>query len=397
MSNTMDGGSFKEIWTRLMQVKHENIAVFRAIANFELADELQEGDTVNKPYRSDLYAVDYTRGTAITMQDVTNASEALTVNVAKIVPFYVDNLDLLQSSYKLTDEYSTDAIIDLNNVIDGDVLGEYDNATSDLDDADFAGVAGDGITLTTGNILKLFSKAKKKLKRLNIFTDLFAAISPDVEEVLLEYLAGKESMLGDSTNKNGHIGKFYGFDLYVSNSVTQSARLEFGDIPTEGDTVVINGVTFTFNATPSGAGSVDIGTAVISLDNLVAAINDAGTAGTTYIQLTQASRVLMTGIVATDGGTYMTLKGEGKGYFAVSETLSAGADIWTAALQIQHNLFGKKKASDILIQKAPNIDIRKVSNKLGSNILIWTLYGIKTYSDGAPELVDVNVRTSAWV
>ncbi|MCB1712573.1 MAG: hypothetical protein KDH96_08925, partial [Candidatus Riesia sp.] len=51
----------------------------------------------------------------------------------------------------------------------------------------------------------------------------------------------------------------------------------------EGDTVTIEGVTYTFRATPVNPYDVDIGaSAAASLDNLKAAINDSGTEGTTY-------------------------------------------------------------------------------------------------------------------
>lgn len=51
----------------------------------------------------------------------------------------------------------------------------------------------------------------------------------------------------------------------------------------ENDTVTIGGYVYTFKAIPNTPFSVDIGAdAATSLDNLKAAINDSGTAGTTY-------------------------------------------------------------------------------------------------------------------
>ena len=49
------------------------------------------------------------------------------------------------------------------------------------------------------------------------------------------------------------------------------------------DTVVIGDVTYTFKASPSAANEVDVGGDLdTSINNLVAAINDSGTEGTTY-------------------------------------------------------------------------------------------------------------------
>jgi len=59
----------------------------------------------------------------------------------------------------------------------------------------------------------------------------------------------------------------------------------------EADAITIGSQKFTWNATISGAGSVLLGsTEEKSIDNMVAAINAAGTVGTTYIDITQDER-----------------------------------------------------------------------------------------------------------
>lgn len=61
--------------------------------------------------------------------------------------------------------------------------------------------------------------------------------------------------------------------------------------PTANDTVTVNGVVFTFVATPTLPGDVDIGgSAAVSVDNLVAAINGGAGAGTTYIEVSNRER-----------------------------------------------------------------------------------------------------------
>ena len=104
----------------------------------------------------------------------------------------------------------------------------------------------------------------------------------------------------------------------------------------------------------------------------------------------------MHGIVATDGTTYLTLKGEGVGYVAVSETLSPADDIWTTTKQIQHCLAGKKGAVYMVIQKRPNVEVKDIYNDLGKNVVAWTLYGLKTFDDGDAELVDCRIRSDGY-
>lgn len=389
-----------------MQEMHKRVDVFRQIASFEEQAQLKHGDTVHRPYRSSLRARTYTRGTAVTIRDLTNTDETLQVTTAKVIPFYVDDLDELQSAYKNANEYADDAAIELANVIDGDVLGEYDVATSKVDDVEINnGTAGDGFVLSPSNVKKVFVQAKAKIRKQHIKFregELFAVISPEFEAVLLEYLADKDSMLGDKTGVAGHIGRYMGFDLYVSDAVAWSGVLALPTIPTAGDTITINGVVLTAAAdgAATNAGDFSIEAAVDDgAANLVNLINGTGTPGADdYIELSAANRDLLQGFTASYNTTtnLLTVKAEGWGNVVVSETLTPAGDVWTTATQIQHQLFGKKGATDVVIQAAPKLEIKEVPDKLGKNFLPHTLYGIKTFAEGAKKLVDVRVQSSTF-
>lgn len=390
-----------------MQMKHEKTDVFRAIVSMEERATLKKGDTVHRPYRSAISVQTYTRGTAFTVQDLTDTDESLAVSTSKIAPFYVDDLDALQHNYAVLNSYADDAAVQLGNWIDGDVLGEYDQAASKVGLYDLGGGGslddGIGFTVTTTNIQKVFAVAARKLNKQNISqANRFAVISPEFYQVLLEYLAGKESTLGDSTGVNGHVGKYFGFDLYVSNATGWSGSMSFATIPVDTEAIVINGVTFTADADGAavGAGHFSIETTNdLAAANLVLAINGTGTPSVdTYIELSAADRALMSGITASYSAStdVLTLKAEGKGFVAVSGTFGSGADVWTATKQIQHCLFGQKGATDLVIQKAPNVEVKEVQDKLGKNIAPWTLYGLKTFREGTFKLVDVLVRSDAY-
>jgi hypothetical protein len=124
---------------------------------------------------------------------------------------------------------------------------------------------------------------------------------------------------------------------------------------------------------------------------LVAAINDSGTAGTTYIQLSDASRATLEGCVATDGTTNLTIAFEGGGEATLAA--SEAADPWS--VETAHLMFGQKGAVDLVIQKAPTVVFKEVPDKLGKNVLPWTLYGLKTFDEGDAMLVDVKIDGSA--
>lgn len=74
----------------------------------------------------------------------------------------------------------------------------------------------------------------------NISTnDLVGIISPDFEDILIQYGAGRDTQMGDKANENGWIMKFYGFDLYSSNQTAGSAVLSLATNPTADDTITI--------------------------------------------------------------------------------------------------------------------------------------------------------------
>ncbi len=410
MSNSLSA-AFKAYWSKRMQMVMQRTAVFREIASFEEAAQLKAGDTVHRPYRSTMKPQNYVRGTAVTIRDLTNADESLVVQTAKIVPFYVDDLDELQSSYKNANEYADDAAVELENGIDGDVLAEVANATSKVDDQEISGgTSGNGFTLSVANVQKVFVVAKQKIRKQHIKFkkgDLFGVISPEFEGVLLDYLAGKESILGDNTGLGGNIGGYLGFDLFVSDSVYVSAVLAMPTILVAGDTITINGVVFTARADGAAVSSGDFSiqtTADLCRAQLVDAINNAnGYAATvgnvdTYYEVTAANRDLLFGITATNSNSAdtLTIAAKGWGTVVVAEGATPADCVWTAATQIQHQMFGKKGAVDVVIMAEPKLEVKEVPDKLGKNFLPYTLYGKKTFAEGAKKLVDVRVRQDAF-
>lgn len=394
MANLLGNGLLNAAyWSKVMQEVRYKELVAMAITKVELRSTLKDGDTVHQPYRSTIVGQAYTKGTAFTVQDISATDDTLVVNISRVVPFYLDDVDSIQNSYNTADEFAADSMDKLNRFVDADVLGEYANATSDVDDGDVGGTAGNAVALTTSNIQKIFTAAARKLDLLNVSAkNRFAVISPSVLELLRQYLEGKDTSFGDEVGNNGLVAKRFGFNLHLSNNLSYTATWTPANNPTEADTVTIAGVVFTFNATPSGAGSVDIGgTTAVSIDNLVACINGTGTAGTDYIALSAASKAALEGLVATDGTTNMTIVFHGGSEAALSA--SEAADPWS--VETLHLLFGQKGATNLVMQKAPGVVIKDVSDKLGKNYAPWMLYGLKTFNNDKDKLVDVKIDGSA--
>lgn len=401
--------------SRRMQIMRGKTTIYKDICNFEEKAVLVKGTAVTRPYRSQLVVKTLGEDGSYTRQAITDTPETLTINQKKVIAIYVTDVDAIQSNYNTKNLYADDAMRYHDEWVDGDVLGEYANASSVVGAYEIAGTgsASDGIgfTLSVDNIDKVLSKVRIKMKNKHIpMKDRWAAVSQEFFEVLIQRLAGKDSALGDKVGTNPNEMGFYGgFRWFVTEGTGWSAVLSLNNYCTEGDTIVINGVTFTAMATPETGvpGSFDIeNSAANQAITLAKAINNseeyAAEAGAAdlYFELTEANRKKMSGIVATASTTYVLLKGEGVGYIVVSKTTNDSATVFVTGKQIQHNLFGQGKPIDVVIQKYPNIKFVPRSDAsygyVGEDMVSWQLYGLKTFKEGADTLVDVQCRCEAY-
>ena len=396
----------KEYWMSEAQIIFFKESVALEVAALELRDTVRNGDILNMPDISHPQSVSYTKGSAITNKDRFSANQQLTITTARVVPFYVDEIDRLQNDFVSQRKMAQHGQRALNTFLDQYVtnLG-YTNATSSIDAGAVGGSAGSNIVLTVSNIDQVHTAMALKLDELDIpVADRFVLYGPRMKAVYHQYFGGKETSMGDVVGKNGKIDSRFNMDLFYTNNNYYTATLTLGTVPTAAETITINGAVLEFVATPDTDEAstayigVDIGvTAAISVDNLVAAIDDSGTEGTTY-GTTDANnwrarwKLVKCGADATDNTTTMGLVAYGD--IVVSETLSAAADVWSA--QTSYVLCGLKKSIAMVTQVSPEISIRPVDNKLGNNIFVWTLYGGTVWNYNKDALVYAKIDASSW-
>jgi hypothetical protein len=395
--------------SRRMQVRRGLTTIYKDICSFEEKVTLVKGTAVSRNYRSKLVVKTLAADGAYSRQAIVDTAETMTVGDPKEISLYVTDVDALQSNYATKNLYAEDAITTLDEYTDGQILSEAANAGSVVGAYEIAGTGsladGLGFTLTTDNIMKMFSKVASKQKAKHVpMKDRWAVLSSEAYEVLWQFIAGRESMLGDKVGQNpNELGVYHNNRLFVTEGCYWTANLVVNSTASDGDTVVINGVTWTFEtSTLDAAGKVKSETsAAVCIDNLVAAINNseslaASTLGTAYYEVTAANRLLLDGLVAVDHTTYMTLKGYGVGYVTVSETLTDAASVWTPTQQIQHILFGQGKPIDLVLQKYPSMKMVPRTGYVGEDLVVWQLGAQKTFKEGADTMVDVLVRTDAY-
>lgn len=261
---------------------------------------------------------------SIAVTDLSQSDEELTVNKQFGVRFQVHDFDEIQSHYGIISSYSQMYGTLMKNQIDADVFGEVVNAASTVDAAAVGGTAGDPASLTgaADNVVKIVSAAREELVKKNVMdTSLKAAITPQFQTALTRYGAGRDTSMGDAVVAKGWYGNFDGFDFYVSNNLTGSAEVDLSTQPSNGHTLTIQGVTFTFvTSIGTTPGNVLRGAdAAASITNLLALIANPGTTTSTGVALTgQSLNIIESRVSASASGTDVTVVVKGAGAISVS-------------------------------------------------------------------------------
>lgn len=378
-----------EVWSRAIQIWKRKMLVAKEIASFKEQAGLSYGDTVHRPYSSDLVVNDYTKGTAVSLQDINSTDETMLIDRSKEVSFYIDKLDKIQNKYDAQLTYTQKAAYELANEMDQTLLQETKNASYYMDGGDVSGgTPGTPISVAAANVIEVFSVAKALMHTQNIeaIDPWVAVVTPLIASKIEQSVATNGFSTADTTLKNGYAGDFMGLKVYVSNNVLHSNLLTLAGQPTANDTVTIGGVVFTFKASAAVAGEVTIGvSAAATAQNLVNAINNSGTG---FVAVSTANRNILKRIRATAvlSGTQDVL------VYTNGATSHAEAG-WNTSWGTEQArlLFCKKGAIDMVTQLEPEVQINKVDDKSGHNIIVLDLYAVKSFQEGKDRMYDVRV------
>lgn len=209
-----------EVWAATLQSSLKKSLVFAgpAVVNRNYEGEISSyGDTVRITSISRPSIGNYTKNsTQITPETLTDAQRALLINQSKYFAFEVDDIDLRQSrdGGSLMTEAAQEAAYGLADTADQFVAGLY------------VGVDGaNAITTTTVNdadkAIKGLIDLKVKLDEANVPTQGRYAIVPAWYHGLLlrsTLFTAVDSSGTSEGLREGHVGRAYGFDVFVSNN-----------------------------------------------------------------------------------------------------------------------------------------------------------------------------------
>jgi hypothetical protein len=389
---------FKPQFDNSYQETFQKVLVGKSIANMRFQPTLKYGESVER-VAFDISGVvvrNVTRGSASTIDSVTDSSELLTINLEKEVSIHISDGEVTQAG-PLNPMETLGAELGMKVAVDLDayILGEVVNATYDFDTGDLTTLAstGVGITLSGTTVPQMVTRAPAKLRSKNqSLTNLCWVIDSYAASEFEQYLLSKSIDLAGSVFANGYAGKVSSAEVYVSENLTGEAVLTDSGTFSDGETFIINGVTSimktALSSGPAVAGEIVIGdNLAASMTNIAAALNAPSTTSATFTTLSaaDAATIIALKITATAAATTTTIVAKGSGRLTVSET--GGSTSWSK--NVIHAYFGKKGAIDVVVQDMKETDFRPTSDRRGTNVFASYLAGIKTFADGAKKFLDV--------
>lgn len=370
--------------------------------NTRFQDKLKYGESIER-FAYDISGVQVrttTRGSASTIDTVTDSTELLTINLEKEAAFHISDGEVTQAG-PLNPGEVIGGQIGLKVAIDLDArcFAEILNASYAFDTGDLTTLTANGtpITLNATTVPQMTARMAAKLRlrnNINTGTNMALVVDAYAASDIAQYLMSKNIDLAGYVFQNGFAGDINGAGLYVSENLPSSVVFTSATTPTDADTVTIGGVTFTYRTTlGSTAGSVLIsGSADAARANLAALINTPGTTTTYGVALAAADQQIINGqlrLVAANDNTADTLTITGAGRLAVGGTMTATTNTWS--LNMISAYFGKKGAIDLVVQDMKKVDMRPTSDRRGTNVFSSYLAGIKTFADGAKKFLRVKI------
>lgn len=218
------------IWSaRLLQNMNE-AHVFAALANRDYEGEITRvGDSVKINSIGRVTIGSYTKNTNISAAEtLTDAQSMLTIDKANYFNFQIDDIDKAQQKPKVMDEAMREAAYGLSREVDTELAKIHTSTPSNNK------VGGDGTNAKMGGVLTVGSAMYDYLVDLKVILD--ENNCPDDGRRWVVVPAWAEGMLlkdsrfvnatdaGNAIRANGVIGKAAGFNVHMSNNVTNDGQ-----------------------------------------------------------------------------------------------------------------------------------------------------------------------------
>lgn len=391
-----------EFWGDLQMDFYTQTSVL-FLANQRLDTVLsQDGRKAHRPILSNPAIRDYVPHTDITFDQKKAEKQTLEVDQFPSAAEVIDITERNQSPYDMV-AHSSRAIRE------GLVNRTEQIFTNEINNAAHVGYGGayTALDATNTSIPDLFREADGTLGSFDIPTatdQKVAVFGPQSIATLRQYRSQRETALGDTVSSNGVIGPWKGWTVVQSNNLPWTATLEMATQPTAGDDVTILGRKIEFVASLAGL-EVDADSSTkayvllgadanASRDNLIALVNGAAGAGTTYVEFDVYSAFMIRNkrqITATENGTTVVFNGYGD--IKVEENLTPAGNVLTNVRQ--ESVFMMRGAIDLVMQFM-ELDIDKKEKGFADLPKGIIGVGSKMFQDGALASFRAPLDVSGW-
>jgi len=214
----MAGEFIPTIWSKLILESLKKILVAMQITNQDWEGDISEyGDTVRIFTPGPVTSKPYTPDVDIAAPETpTDIETNLVIDQMDYFNFKINDILNRQSAAQRTGSYIDEATYALRDTIDQFLLSFY----TDVATENITNPVGSGVLVTTSNIYTLFSEMYRRLTDSKNPTEgRYAVVSPVIMEVIQGYFAGRQTDFGDNASMDGSVGKFAGFDIFLSHNV----------------------------------------------------------------------------------------------------------------------------------------------------------------------------------
>jgi len=426
VSNTYD---LKAVWDEEYELSLFKQPTFRIIAETKFEKNLKVGNIFHRTGSGDFVVNAMGASGSYSVQNFADIDETLTVSTKNETSFQLVEWQEVQAHLPTARKYGRKAANALGLQMDADILGYAAGAAGNyIDDGVLGGTAGNPLAVTSGNVASLFANAINTFQAANVSYDpnarftkdvqldkiggmASAIITPAVYQQILMYVGGKTTVLGDTVTRNGHVGEFMGFNLFVSNNLESTFTLTLGATPTANDTFTIAGVTFTFvSVIGTTAGNVLFTTATDATTNLKALLAAPYTTTATGVKLAIGSLTANQWVgvqkvfnnISTAGTattTIVTVKGISNvaltsNFVSALNTFNTSSGVSSNA---SHIIFAVGKTVSLIAQKYPSLYINPVSGAVAKDFATWNLYGYNSFLDQTPAMIDARISNTSTV
>jgi hypothetical protein len=218
MANTF---VYAEEYTTKLQERLSEKTKFKEICRVDYTNT----KVLHNPYLTEATVQSYTRGSAYTMQDITQTDETVDITTAKILPQFIDRADLAQSGFLRQMELADKQGILLNEAIESALYADFANLTT-FDNTELGGSAG-SIQVSASNIDDIIRAMKRKIRKaggesLYEQNGAFIVWRPEDLEILESFMQANGFNMADASLKEGAYQgiRYMGVDHYSSNLLT---------------------------------------------------------------------------------------------------------------------------------------------------------------------------------